>query len=79
MRRGCPYHLGFGNGDAHITVTTPFEQLGPHRLNHRKLLSTTVHEKDDFSESNTDGSEEQIRVLAMGVERLTFWLLVQIL
>ena len=45
--------MGFGNGDAHITVTTPFEQLGPHRLNHRKLLLTTVHEKDDFSESNT--------------------------
>ena len=79
MRRGCHYHLGFGNGDAHITVTTPFEQLGPYRLNHRKLLLTTVHEKDDFSESNTDDSEEQIRVFAMGVERLTFWLLVQIL
>lgn len=67
------------NEDAHITVTPPFEQLGPHRLNHRKLLLTTVHERDDFSESNTDGSEEQIRVLAMGVERLTFWLLVLIL
>ena len=23
MKRGCPYHLGFGNGDAHITVTVP--------------------------------------------------------
>ena len=21
MHRGCPYHEGFGNGDAHITVT----------------------------------------------------------
>ena len=71
--------LGFRNGDAHITVTPPFEQLGPHRLNHWKLLLTTVYEKDDFSVSKTDGSEEQMRVLAMGVERLTFWLLVQIL
>ena len=79
MRRGCPYHKGFANGDAHITVTTPFEQLRPHRLNHRKLLLTTVYEKVDFSVSKTDGSGEQIRVLAMGVERLTFWLLVQIL
>ena len=27
MRRGSPYHQGFGNGDAHITVT-----LGNNRL-----------------------------------------------
>ena len=58
---------------------TIFVLTGPFFVKFRKLLLTTVYEKVDFSVSKTDGSEEQIRVLAMGVERLTFWLLVQIL
>ena len=35
-------------------------------------------EKDDFSVSDTGGSEEKNRVLVIGVERMTFWLLVSV-
>ena len=37
-----------------------------------------IHEKDDVSVSDTGGSEEKNRVLVIGVERMTFWLLVSV-
>ena len=37
-----------------------------------------IHEKDDVSVSDTGGSEEKIRVLVIGVERMTFWLPVSV-
>ena len=36
MSRGCLYHWGFGNGDAHITATSPI-QLRPQNFSLRKL------------------------------------------
>lgn len=44
-----------------------------------KFWDWWILEKDDFSVSETGGSEEKIGVLPITIEPMTFWLLVQML